>query len=65
MSDIMTFEELKGTIKGKKVVWFGPANNVFNSYVHASKKFDFNKKICNVYFVQTKDRKWRKKLKVT
>ena len=46
MADIMTFEELKGTIKGKKVVWFGPANNVFNSYVHASKKFDFNLFFC-------------------
>jgi len=42
MADVMTFNEMRDTIKGKKVVWFGPANNVFNSYVHASKKFEFD-----------------------
>ena len=35
MADIMTFEEKRGSIKGKKVVWFGDGNNVFNlSLIH-------------------------------
>ena len=46
LADIMTFNELRGNISNKKVVWIGPANNVFNSYVHASKKFNFNLFFC-------------------
>ena len=42
MADIMTFEEKRGSIKGKKVVWFGDGNNVFNSFLHAAEKFDFS-----------------------
>ena len=29
MADVMTFEEHRGSIKGKKVVWTGDGNNVF------------------------------------
>ena len=42
MADIMTFEEKRGSIKGKKVVWFGDSNNVFNSFLQAAKKFNFS-----------------------
>ena len=42
MADIMTFEEKKGSIKGKKVVWFGDSNNVFNSFLQAAEKFNFS-----------------------
>ena len=42
MADIMTFEEKRGTIEGKKVVWFGDGNNVFNSFFHAAGKFNFS-----------------------
>ena len=42
MADIMTFEEKRGSIKGKKVVWFGDGNNVFNSFLEAAEKFDFS-----------------------
>ena len=42
MADIMTFEEKRGSIKGKKVVWFGDGNNVFNSFLQAAEKFDFS-----------------------
>ena len=42
MADIMTFEEKRGSIEGKKVVWFGDGNNVFNSFLHAAEKFDFS-----------------------
>ena len=42
MADIMTFEEHAGPIKGKKVVWSGDGNNVFASFAHAAKQFDFD-----------------------
>ncbi len=42
MADVMTFEEHRGPIKGKKVVWTGDGNNVFASFAHAAQKFDFD-----------------------
>jgi ornithine carbamoyltransferase len=41
MADVMTFEEHKGSIKGKKVAWTGDANNVLTSWVHAAARFEF------------------------
>ena len=42
MADILTYEEHRGSIEGKKIVWSGDGNNVFNSYAHAAAKFNFN-----------------------
>jgi ornithine carbamoyltransferase len=42
MADIMTFEEHRGPIKGKKVVWSGDGNNVFASFAHAAQQFEFD-----------------------
>ncbi len=42
MADIMTFEEHRGPIKGKKVVWSGDGNNVFASFAHAAAQFGFD-----------------------
>lgn len=42
MADVMTFEEHRGPIKGKKVVWSGDGNNVFASFAHAARQFDFD-----------------------
>ena len=42
MADVMTFEEHNGPIKGKKVVWSGDGNNVFSSFAHAAKQFEFD-----------------------
>ena len=42
MADIMTYEEHRGSIEGKKIVWSGDGNNVFNSFAHAAEKFNFN-----------------------
>jgi ornithine carbamoyltransferase len=42
MADIMTFEEHRGPIKGRKVVWSGDGNNVFASFAHASAQFGFD-----------------------
>ena len=33
LADMMTFIELKGDIKGKKVAWIGDSNNMCNSYI--------------------------------
>lgn len=41
LASIMTIEERLGDIKGKKLSWFGDANNVLNSYIHGAKKFDY------------------------
>ena len=41
MSDIMTFEEMKGPIKNKKVAWLGDGNNVVYSLIEAAVQFDF------------------------
>jgi ornithine carbamoyltransferase len=42
MADVMTFEEKRGPIAGRKVAWLGDANNVLASWVHAAARFDFS-----------------------
>ena len=42
MSDIMTFEELKGPIANKKIAWLGDGNNVVYSLIEAAVKFNFS-----------------------
>ena len=42
MADILTYEEHRGSIKGKKVVWSGDGNNVFASFAHAAGQFGFD-----------------------
>ena len=41
MADLLTIEEKLGNVKGKKIAWFGDSNNVSNTFVQASKLFDF------------------------
>ena len=41
MADLLTFEERKGPIKGRRIAWTGDFNNVLASWVHASARFDF------------------------
>jgi ornithine carbamoyltransferase len=41
MADIMTFEEKRGEITGRKVAWAGDSNNVLASWIHAAARFDF------------------------
>lgn len=40
MADVLTFEEHRGTIKGKKITWSGDGNNVAVSWIHAAVLFD-------------------------
>ena len=42
MADVMTYEEHRGPIAGKKVVWAGDGNNVCASFLHAAGRFGFD-----------------------
>ena len=42
MADIMTYEEKRGAIEGRRVAWLGSGNNVCNSFLHAAGRFGFN-----------------------
>jgi len=41
LADVMTFEEHRGPIAGRTLVWIGDGNNVCASYIHAAARFDF------------------------
>ena len=45
MADVMTFEEHRGPISGRRVAWSGDGNNVAASWVHAAVRFDFSLRI--------------------
>ena len=63
MSDIMTFEELKGPIKNKKIAWLGDGNNVVYSLIEASVQFEFQLSIAcpKDYEPDKKILQWAKK----
>lgn len=42
LADMQTYQEHRGSIKGKTVVWVGDGNNMCNSYINAARQFDFN-----------------------
>lgn len=42
MADVMTFEQHRGSIAGKTVVWSGDGNNMAVSWIHAAVKFKFS-----------------------
>lgn len=42
MADVLTYEEHRGPIAGKKVVWSGDGNNVCSSFLHAAAQFGFD-----------------------
>ena len=41
MADIMTFEEHRGDIAGKRIAWCGDGNNMSRSWVEAAARFGF------------------------
>ena len=41
MADLMTIEEKLGTVRGKKIVWFGDYNNVARTFMQAAPVWDF------------------------
>ncbi|PPB80642.1 ornithine carbamoyltransferase [Albidovulum inexpectatum] len=42
MADIMTYEEHRGSIAGRRFVWAGDGNNVCASWLHAAGQFGFD-----------------------
>jgi len=41
LADLMTYQEQKGSINGKKVAWIGDGNNVCQTYMQAAEIFGF------------------------
>ncbi|MBP7241358.1 ornithine carbamoyltransferase [Amaricoccus sp.] len=46
MADVMTFEEKRGSIAGRKVAWLGDGNNVCASFLHAAGQLGFDFTFC-------------------
>jgi ornithine carbamoyltransferase len=45
MADILTFEEHRGPIRGRKIAWSGDYNNVLSSWIDAAQRFEFSLEI--------------------
>jgi len=45
LADMQTYQELRGSIKGKTVAWIGDGNNMCNSYIEAAVQFDFQLRV--------------------
>ncbi len=41
MADVMTFEEHRGSIAGRRIAWVGDGNNMATSWIHAAVRFGF------------------------
>jgi len=47
MADVMTFEEHRGPIAGRRFAWSGDANNVLTSWMQAADRFAFRLRIAS------------------
>ena len=56
MADVMTYEEKRGSIRGRTVAWTGDANNVLTSWMHAAKQFEFRLRVATP--PELKPKKW-------
>jgi ornithine carbamoyltransferase len=56
LADVMTFEEHRGSIRGKTVAWSGDANNVLGSWMHAAERFEFQLRVASP--AELKPKKW-------
>jgi ornithine carbamoyltransferase len=65
MSDVMTYEELRGPIKNKKIAWLGDGNNIVYSLIEAAVKLEFELSIASPkgYEPNKKIIQWAKKNK--
>jgi ornithine carbamoyltransferase len=45
MADVMTFEEHRGPIEGRRIAWSGDGNNMATSWMQAAARFDFELRI--------------------
>ena len=56
LADVMTFEEKRGSIRGRTVAWTGDANNVLASWMHAAERFEFELRVATP--PELKPKKW-------
>ena len=56
LADVMTYEEHRGSIKGRIVAWTGDANNVLASWMHAAERFQFSLRVASP--PELKPKKW-------
>jgi ornithine carbamoyltransferase len=56
LTDVMTYEEKRGSIRGRTVAWTGDANNVLASWMHAAERFDFELRVATP--PELKPKKW-------
>jgi ornithine carbamoyltransferase len=56
LADVMTFEEKKGSIRGRTVAWTGDSNNVLASWMHAAERFDFTLRVATP--AELRPQKW-------
>jgi ornithine carbamoyltransferase len=56
LADVMTFEEHRGTIRGRTIAWTGDANNVLTSWMHAAQRFEFQLRVATP--PELKPKKW-------
>ena len=47
LADLITVKEKIGDIENKSYVWFGPANNMLTSWIHAAQIIGFELRICS------------------
>ncbi len=56
LADVMTFEEKKGSIRGRTVAWTGDGNNVLASWMHAAERFEFTLRVATP--AELRPKKW-------
>jgi len=56
LADVMTFEEKRGSIRGRTVAWTGDSNNVLTSWMHAAERFEFQLRVATP--AELKPKKW-------
>jgi len=56
LADVMTYEEKRGSIRGRTVAWTGDSNNVLASWMHAAERFEFQLRVATPS--QLRPKKW-------
>lgn len=46
LADVMTWTELRGSVRDKTAVWIGDGNNMCHSWINAARQFDFQLRVC-------------------
>ena len=55
LADLMTYQELRGSIHGKKIAWIGDGCNVCQTYMQAAAIFDFELTISTPFGFEPSD----------